>query len=353
MKFSICIPNYNYGKFIGRTIRSVLEQDYDDFEIVVSDNASTDDSLAVVRAFEDPRIHVSVNRCNVGFAANLDRAAGRATGDFVLLLSSDDVLRPGALRTYADAFTALGDGASTTLLCSSCETIDEGDRVTGAIDLPGVGAWQPDDVDAALSSRLGVQTYRVEAQDMLRRCLLRMQNPFVFCSVAYARANYDSLEGYGANRMIGPDKRFHWRLLGRVDSAVLLRKPLFAYRVHSRNQLSQQQRSGALKYLVDEYLNVFETEATLLSKAGISRSELEQAFIEFDVVRHGMAQLSEGNRQFARRIIDFGKAAYPEQLRRNRHAWFFRCLVRLGPLGSRIASEIRKRYAGNGATSAR
>jgi len=75
MRFSICIPNYNYEKFLGRTLDSALHQQGGELEVLVSDNASTDGSAALVRAraAADPRVKLSVNPCNVGFAGNLDR----------------------------------------------------------------------------------------------------------------------------------------------------------------------------------------------------------------------------------------------------------------------------------------
>ena len=59
--FSICIPNYNYAQYIGQTIESVLNQTYQNFEIIVVDNASTDNSVEVVKAFIDPRIKLYKN----------------------------------------------------------------------------------------------------------------------------------------------------------------------------------------------------------------------------------------------------------------------------------------------------
>jgi glycosyltransferase involved in cell wall biosynthesis len=345
MKFSVCIPNYNYGKFLGRTIQSVLDQTYADFEILISDNHSTDESVAVVRGFADPRIQATVNRCNVGFAANLDRAARGATGDFLLLLSSDDVMRPDALATYARALSALGGRADETVLCSSCDAIDENDRVTDHLDLPRGAIWRESDRDVELSSALDVPAYRIVAAQLLRRSVPRMQNPLFFCATAYPRRLYETIEGYGGNRLIGPDKWFHWRLLAVTESVVFLRKPLFAYRWHLNNQVSQQAQSGAIKYLLDGYMNSFEADAALLEKAGMRRDELEQAFIEFDVVRHGMAVLSEGRRTLARRTLAFGRAVYPHHLRSNWHAWVFRSLLALGPLGTWAARQLRDRYA--------
>lgn len=343
MKFSICIPNYNYGTFLERTLRSVLQQSYDDFEILVSDNASNDDSVDVVRRIGDPRIKLSVNRCNVGFAGNLDRAVRDAVGNFVILLSSDDVMRPGALETYARVYSLLGDRAETTVLCASCDLIDEHDRTTGRIDLPGRGAWRDSDRDGELSAALGEPTLRVAADKLLHRSLAQVQNPFTFCATAYPRTLYEAVEGYGGNRLFGPDKRFHWRLLGVAESAVLIRRPLFGYRVHSQNQLAQQSQSGALKYLIDGYMNSFETEAALLAKAGLTRTDLEGAFVEYEIVRHGLALLSEGKRTTARRTLDFGRAAYPRHVRRNWRAWAVRLLLMTGPIGSWIAGRLRAR----------
>jgi hypothetical protein len=63
---SVVIPSYNQAEFLPATIQSVLNQTYPDFEVLVSDNASTDDSLQVAKSFADPRIKIGVNACNVG-----------------------------------------------------------------------------------------------------------------------------------------------------------------------------------------------------------------------------------------------------------------------------------------------
>ena len=116
MKFSICIPNYNYERYLGRTIASVREQQDVDLEILMSDNASTDGSVALAQSFGDPRIQVHVNAVNVGFAGNLDRAARMATGEWMIMLSSDDLARPGALTTYRGVIDELGLAAEGAVL---------------------------------------------------------------------------------------------------------------------------------------------------------------------------------------------------------------------------------------------
>lgn len=90
-KVSICIPNYNYGKYIGDTIQSILNQTYKNFELIIVDDASTDNSIEVINSFNDPRISVYVNECNIGITANWNRCLGYVTGEYIAIFHSDDI----------------------------------------------------------------------------------------------------------------------------------------------------------------------------------------------------------------------------------------------------------------------
>lgn len=339
-RFSVCIPNYNYEKYLGRTVSSVLGQATRDLEVVVADNASTDGSLDVLRALGDPRIRVFRNACNVGFAHNLDRAVRPSRGRFAILLSSDDLMRPDALARYGQLLDALGPAAEETIFCSACDLIDPHDAVTGRIGLDAA-MWRSTDRDADLTAALGgVTVYRVAAEELLRRSLRVMRNPLNFCSTCYPRALYDRVEGYGGGRMINPDKWYHWRLLGVAQQACFIDAPCFAYRWHPANQSAQQAASGALKYLADEYASTLELEPELLARAGLDRAAIVRAFVEYDVARHGLATLGRGQAARARRILRFGQAAYPAEVRRSAKAWALWGLTSLGPLGTWIAGRL-------------
>jgi glycosyltransferase involved in cell wall biosynthesis len=132
--YSICIPNFNHGRYIGETIESALRQTYASFEVVVVDNASTDDSVDVIRSFGPERVRLHQNPYNVGFAPNLDRAASKARNDFIIVLSSDDLMLPDALETYASVIRDWGGRADQTLLGSAFEEIDGAGRVQGVRD---------------------------------------------------------------------------------------------------------------------------------------------------------------------------------------------------------------------------
>src|ERR1043166_412558 len=122
--FSVCIPCFNHADYVGKTIRSVLEQDFADFEIVIADNASTDDSRAVIKSFGDPRIRLIENRYNIGFAPNLQRVTQYARGRYINLVSSDDLMNAGALRAYADLIAQHPQESAQLVLMSQALEID-------------------------------------------------------------------------------------------------------------------------------------------------------------------------------------------------------------------------------------
>ena len=93
-KVSVCIPSYNGARFIGATIKSVLDSVYQDFEIIISDDASTDSTFKVIESFHDGRISVYRNERNLGVVRNWNQALTKATGDYVGLLNHDDLYGP-------------------------------------------------------------------------------------------------------------------------------------------------------------------------------------------------------------------------------------------------------------------
>jgi glycosyltransferase involved in cell wall biosynthesis len=348
MKFSICIPNFNYERYLGRTIASVLQQDGVNFEVLVSDNASTDGSLSVARSFEDSRIQVRVNAINIGFAANLDRAARMAAGDYMIMLSSDDLILPDALRTYEALLKEVCGPRHDSVISATWNVISCEDAAVGR-DGPAADIWTQGDRVPELDGLAGGPVYRVAGEELLRRCLRRMKNPFNFATTCYSRALYEAVEGYGGNRLMNPDKAFHWKLLGVAKDAFFIDRPLFAYRVHGTNQQSQELAASALKYLVDEYVSTLDVDAGLLARIGLSRDDVVNAFVEYDIGRHGLATLARGGRHRARRILHFGKAVYPQQVRRNRYARLLALLLALGPIGQKLAQRAyRSRQGQNG-----
>lgn len=95
-KISIIVPSYNQGKFLGDTLQSILDQNYDNVEIIVMDGGSTDNSVEVIKSFES-KIAYWQSAKDAGQSNAINNGFKRATGEFVTWLNSDDVLVAGAL----------------------------------------------------------------------------------------------------------------------------------------------------------------------------------------------------------------------------------------------------------------
>jgi glycosyltransferase involved in cell wall biosynthesis len=95
----VVIPCYNYGHFLPDAVASALDQTGVDVEVLIVDDASPDGSAAVARslAAADPRVDVIAHEINRGHIATYNDGLAKASGDYVVLLSADDLLMPGAL----------------------------------------------------------------------------------------------------------------------------------------------------------------------------------------------------------------------------------------------------------------
>ena len=97
---SIIMPSYNCGKFIEKSIRSVLAQTYENWELIIVDDYSKDDTLKIANSFQklDNRIKVFQNISNVGAAISRNTALKNAKGRWVAFLDSDDLWHPEKLE---------------------------------------------------------------------------------------------------------------------------------------------------------------------------------------------------------------------------------------------------------------
>ena len=106
LKFSISMPVYNGAEVVGDTLRSILAQGFTNYEILISDDASTDNTVKIIKQFQkkDGRIKLYRNKKNVGYSKNLESLRKKATGDIIYLMGQDDILAEDALLKTNDAF---------------------------------------------------------------------------------------------------------------------------------------------------------------------------------------------------------------------------------------------------------
>lgn len=97
--FSVIMPLYNHAAYVGAAIESVFAQTFGDFELVVCNDGSTDDSLDVVNGFRDERLRV-INKPNGGTVTALNACLLKSEGSHICWLSSDDLFDPGKLAAH-------------------------------------------------------------------------------------------------------------------------------------------------------------------------------------------------------------------------------------------------------------
>jgi glycosyltransferase involved in cell wall biosynthesis len=133
-RISVVMPVYNTGPFVAASVRSILAQTFTDFEFIIIDDGSTDDSLAVLKplADADARIRL-VSRPNAGYGVTLTEGMSLARASYLARLDSDDLSEPERLRMQYEALEA----DPQLVAIGSCGiAIDEHDQVIGNYDVP-------------------------------------------------------------------------------------------------------------------------------------------------------------------------------------------------------------------------
>lgn len=131
---SLLVPTYNYARYLPQTLQSILAQNYRDFELIVSDDASTDGSPELLRAFAPPRrnVRVVLHRTNLGMVENWNWCLQQARGRYIKFLFGDDVLAaPDSLGRFVEL---LDRAPRAQMVASARLLLDDDSRVVGLAD---------------------------------------------------------------------------------------------------------------------------------------------------------------------------------------------------------------------------
>lgn len=223
-RISVLIPTRNYARYLPEAIDSVLGQDFKEFELIISDDASTDNSAEIIwdRAGNDPRIVAFTHQQNLGMVENWNFCLKQAKGDFIKYVFGDDCLaKPDCLTRMAEA---LDENKSAVLAISARNIIDENSNlITVRSDFGGSG----------LSS----------GREVILQCLEQNKNVIGEPSVVLFRKNAAARGFCGDYRQL-PDLEMWFHLLEQGD-AVYLDEPLCSFRKHGLQQTAKN-RAGQL-----------------------------------------------------------------------------------------------------------
>ena len=130
MSLSVYLPNYNHAAWLPRSLGALVSQVPAADEIVIVDDGSTDDSVAIIEAFQarHPSIKLIRHETNQGIVAAVNTALAAVTGEFLLGAAADDVVLPGL---FANAIAALRAHPEAALFCAEAALIDRDDNFVG------------------------------------------------------------------------------------------------------------------------------------------------------------------------------------------------------------------------------
>jgi glycosyltransferase involved in cell wall biosynthesis len=211
-KVSVCIPTYNRAGMLKEAVEAVLAQTFTDFELIVSDNASTDGTESVVRSFDDPRIRYVKNERNIGHRENWNQCLSLARGEYIALIPDDDQMMPDNLDAKVDMLTR---HPNVGLVHSKYHVIDE----HGDITQRNVNRGPQRHEDAV-----------ERGYDLLTTLL--QDNAIHESTVMFRRACYTRLGGFSRELVCVFDYEYWMRLAAYYDVGFVA-KPLVEWRQHS------------------------------------------------------------------------------------------------------------------------
>ena len=126
---SVIIPTYNCDRYIDQAIASVLEQTYTDYELIIVDDGSTDDTAQVIKSYGD-RINY-IYQANQGVAQARNRGLAAAQGQYIAFLDQDDVFLPNKLGEQVSCFELHSDAG---IIHSGWQRVNCGGEILGKVE---------------------------------------------------------------------------------------------------------------------------------------------------------------------------------------------------------------------------
>lgn len=136
MKVSVLLPVYNGQETLSETIRSILSQTYQDLELIIVNDGSTDQSEQVIKKFSDKRIKYILQKNTGAPAAPRNVAAKASSGDLLALCDQDDVWYPQKLEKQLEAFKNANKDKNIGIIYSRADFIDKNGKKLGVSQMP-------------------------------------------------------------------------------------------------------------------------------------------------------------------------------------------------------------------------
>ncbi|CAN5702900.1 hypothetical protein BH23PLA1_BH23PLA1_10990 [soil metagenome] len=276
---TVALPTYNGARHLAEALRSILDQKGADYDLLVCDDRSEDDTIAIVRAEAGDLARVEVNSERLGLAENWNRCVQRSETPFVAIFHQDDVMLPGHLAAHVNT---LEQDESLGMVCGAAEVIDDQGRpVPDSV----VGRGNLGPIDRVFPPGAFVAE-------------LVESNPVRCSAVVLRKAAHAELGGFDPSYRYAVDWEF-WLRLARRWAVAWRATPMVAIRWHEASETHRfkvgQADLDEVACLID---SVLERDKALLPDSRRSRSLANQrlalAYVNraYEATRSGDAGLA-------------------------------------------------------------
>lgn len=325
-KVSVCIPVYNGSEYIAESIDSVLVQTYKDFELIVCDNCSTDNTEEIVRSFNDSRIRYVRNQKNLGGVGNANRCLELALGDYIYILHHDDCMMPDNLERKVrllDEHPDVGFVHSNLLLIDS-----KGEVIASNI-------WNEDSRHDYIEN--GIKVFQRFVTDL-------PHGANIFIGAVLARREcYVRIGGFSPELPYCDDSEM-WMRMALFFNVACIGTPLLKYRVHPASATSSLGDHTSIPFLTEHYLAaqmVFEKHGDRIPQVNRLKQQVSRAF--------GERAMTWACNAFSDGDFSYGKTCFREALKmcstsyNNKIFWKAMFLYITGPIGLKYYRFLKKR----------
>lgn len=246
---SIVIPTFNSAAFVGETINSVLNQSFGDFELIIVDDGSSDNTLNVCRQFDDPRISIIEHKNNQGCSAARNTGLRCASGKYIYFLDSDDLMTPKMLAIlYKNAEKFNVDAIRTANFYKRQELS------------PGVFS----EITPAKFSH--IRPYGIAPEDLNQRlnALVIGRRGYAMASLFFYRRDFFIKNSLELPNMIFEDEAFSVAVFALAERVLVLPSRLLVYTarhgsiLHSKHTFDIIRQNDPVKIGVEFFRNIFE-----------------------------------------------------------------------------------------------
>ena len=236
---SVILPVYNGEKYISDSILSVLNQTFKNFELIIVNDCSTDNTLAIIAEFakKDPRIKIITNQINKKLPATLNIGHQKAKGDFITWTSDDNLYKPDAFKQYIHHL----QNSQSQIVYSDIDLINHNGEFLRM-------------------RKLAEPEYLINGN-------------FIGSSFLYKREVFEILEGYNEDLFLVEDYDFWLRAFNRFKFHYI-KKSIYSYRLHSESLTSQislnEEKSNLWKknlgYMFQVFLDNYTTQSVFFGE---------------------------------------------------------------------------------------